>query len=440
MVNVFRFVVNQTGWQRLRSIVAAFTVSVVIPFAITGCGGGGSTPTVQAPGEPTNFTVVATPEAILSATLTWSPPLSGGTTTSFEIYRNTTAGSTFDPANHLLSIPVVAGQTTYDFIDDVGLEPKTEYYYVVAAKNAGGETPTAEKPFVTGGGPPSGTGDTAFGNNFSAALIFADGYGISGLPITGTWTTDATAIDTNTGLRPLTTELPLPVVVLPYLDPDSAFILNNVTYYRQKTASTWQGEWMDGSSTPQDVNAAWGDNLISQSLTTNSVIRIEMVLSEALTTPMTSYTMQSLYGTRENEVAGTDGTTYDNSTAFVFAANAHLTVQKLDATGAADGTPLFDQTLWTGDGPGHLAGEVNVLGNFTYGFVWNLKDYTDAGLLGSNGITTGVAGTWRITFSLDPTVLPLAPTVVNNNTFIDTATNGVLVDDTHVYIDINVQP
>jgi len=423
---------NKSVWQRIRTIVSALAVTTIAAISMSGCGGGSSTPAVEAPGVPTNFTVVGTPEAILSATLTWSPPLSGGNTTSFEIYRSATAGLTFDPANHLVSIPVVAGQTSYTFIDDVGLAPHTEYFWVVAAKNAGGQTPTAEKPYVTGGGPPGGTGDSAFGNNFSAALIFADGYGISGLQLdpAKTWTSDVSALDYNTGLRPLSTEV-LPVVALPYLDPDSAYILNNVTYYRQKTASTWQGQWVDGGGATQEVNGAWGDNLVSQSLTVNSVIRIEMVLSEALTTPMTSYTMASLYGTRENEVAGTDGTTYDNSTAFVFAANAHLTIQKLDGTGAPDGNPLYDQTLWMGDGPGFLAGEVNVLGNFTYGFVWNIKSDTLP-----PDITTGKAGTWRLTFSLDPT----SPVGTSNHTLIKTVTNGVHDSDTSVHIDINVGP
>lgn len=432
---------NKHGWRRFLSLACAYAVIIIAALSIMGCGGGDSTPAapaVEAPGAPTNFTVTATPEAILSATLTWSLPLSGGDTTSFEIYRSTSAGTTFNPANHLLSIRVDPNKTTYDFIDGAGLAPHTEYYYVVAAKNTGGETPTVEKPFVTKGGPPSGGGDTGFGNNFSAALIFADGYGISKSPLSCTWTTTVSAIDftsgsaCGTGLRPLTAP---PVLELPYFDPDSAYILNNVTYYEQKTASTWQGEWVDGGGATQEVNGAWGDNLISQSLSVNSVIRIEMVLTKALTTPMTSYTMQSLYGTRENEVAGTDGTTYDNSTAFVFATNAHLTIQKLDGTGAPDGTPLYDQTLWMGDGPGYLAGEVNVLGNFTYGFVWNVKDVTTA-VLNAHGITSGAAGTWRLTFSLDGT----SPVGTSNHTLITTVTNGVHDSDTSVHIDININP
>lgn len=431
---ITNFVTGHVGWQRLRAIVVSFAIIVIFPVAVTGCGGGSSSsppaPTVEAPGVPTDFTVVRTPEATLSATLTWSMPLAGGDPVSFEIYRSTTAGTVFQTANHLVSIPVVAGKTTYTFIDDAGLTPRVETYWVVSARNAGGNTPTAEVAYVPIGG--GAGGDTAFGNNFSAALVFADDVGITGQPITGTWTSDVSAIDFNTGLRPLSTEAAvLPVVVLPYFDPLSAFVLNNVTYYRQQTASTWQGQWVTGGGVTQNVNAAWGDNLVSQALTANSTIRIEMVLSKALTTPMMSYTMQSLYGTKENEVQGTDGTTYDNSTAFVFAANAHLTIQKLMPDGTTpDGNPLYDQTLWKGDGPGYLAGEVNVAGNFTYGFVWNLKNEVLPG-----DITTGKTGIWRLTFSLDGT----SPVGTSNHTSIVSVTNGVRDSDTQVHIDINVQ-
>ena len=142
---------------------------------------------------------------------------------------------------------------------------------------------------------------------------------------------------------------------------------------------------------------------------------------------MKSYTMQSLYGTKANEIQGTDGTTYDNGTAFVFASNAHLKIQKVDATGNPLEAPLFNQTLWTGDGPGYFAAEVNVAGNFTYGFVWNLKQ---------TPMPYAKDGTWRITFSLDNT----SPVGTPNNTFIDTALNGLRVSATEVYIDINIAP
>jgi len=416
------------NWRRLMSPVAAGVVLAVIAFAFAGCGGGGggdASSTVVAPGVPTNFTVVGTSGQTLSATLTWSPPAAGGVPTSYEIYRSTTAGTAFQPDNHLISVPVVTGQASYTYVDGAGLTP-VDTYWVVSAKNAGGETPTAEATYKPVG--PPGGGDEGYGNNFSAALVFADDIGIGGVALdpTKTWTTDLALIDYNTGLRPLSTEV-LPVATLPYFDPASAYLLGAVTYYEQQTASTWQGQWVAGASEQQHVTAKWGDNLVSQSLTTNSVVRIEMVLSKALTVPMTSYTMQSLYGTKANEIQGTDGVTYDNLTAFVFASNAHLKIQKVDASGTPLEAPLYDQTLWTGDGPGFLAGEVNVSGNFTYGFVWMLNKEVLA--YPKNGI-------WRLTFSLDAT----SPKGTTNNTFIDAASNGTLVSATEVYIDINVTP
>jgi len=398
-------------------------------LAVSGCGGDDAvTPTVAAPGAPENFTVVRTPEATLSATLDWSSPTTGGTPATFEIYRSTTSGEAFQPDNHLISIPVITGKTSYTFIDNAGLTA-VDTFWVVSAKNVGGETPTAEVMFKPIG-PPAGGGDTGFGNNFSAALIFADDIGIGGLALdpAKSWTTDVASIDYNTGLRPLSTEV-LPVMTLPYLDPTTIYTLNGISYYKQQTASTWQGQWEKGASAEQHASAAWGDNLISQSLTANSTIRIEMVLSKALTAPMTSYFMESLYGSKANEIQGTDGTTYQNLTAFVFASNAHLKIQKLDGSGNPVGAPLYDQTLWTGDGPGFLAGEVNVAGNFTYGFVWNLKNQVLPPDIPSK------TGSWRITFSLDAS----SPKGTPNNTFIDTATNGVRVSATEVYIDIQIQ-
>jgi len=419
------------------SPLATAAVLAVFAFAFGGCGGGSDssttptptptpTPTVAAPGAPTSFTVVRTPEATLSADLAWSAPTTGGAVASYEIYRSTTVGTAFQPDNHVISLPA----SVYTFTDNAGLTA-VDTYWVVSAKNAGGETPSGEvmyKPI----GPPAGGGDTGFGNNFAAALVFADDIGIGGLAITGTWTYDLASVDFNTGLRPLSTQVfPAGVTTLPYLDPTTTYSLGGVTYYKQQTASTWQGQWVKGKTEAQHVNAAWGDNLVSQSLSVNSVIRIEMVLSKALTAAMTSYNMQTLYGTRNNEIQGTDGVTYDNLSAFVFASNAHLKIQKLDGSGNPDGSALYDQTLWMGDGPGFLAGEVNVSGNFTYGFVWNLKNQVMPG-----DVTTGKAGTYRLTFSLDAT----SPKGTSNNTFIDTVGNGTRVSATEVYIDINVAP
>ena len=420
------------GLSRLIAAAAGITATVLLAFGLSACGGGGgstastATPTALAlPGVPTSFTVSGTSGQTLSATLNWSVPTSGATPTSYEIYRSTTAGTAYSATNHLISIPVVAGQGSYSFLDNAGLAG-VDTYWVVSAKNASGETPTAEvtyKPI----GSPSG-GDSSFGNNASVPIIFADGIGLGEVAITGTWSSDVASVDYNTGLRPLTGILPSTATALPYLNGTDTYVLDGVTYYKQGTSSTWQAEWANGAGTKQHVVATWGDNLSSQKLTSTSTIRVEIGLNETLPsgTTMLGYNMKSLYGTNLDEVQGTDGTTYDSTTAAVFAANAHLRIDKLDGSGGVAYT-AYDGTLWGGDGPGNVAGEVTVSGGFTYGYVLQMKNLT---------LPTGVTadGTWRITFSLDTT----SPAGTSNNTVIDSATNGVLDNPQQVHIDINV--
>jgi len=410
---------------------------ILFGMMANGCGGGGGGGGIAAPGVPTNFVVVGNQGGQdLSATLTWDVPASGGEVVSYEIYRSTTAGTVFNPDNHLISIPAVEGQVSYAYIDNAGLEKNVPTYWVVAAKNAGGETPTSEKmwEFTTGE-------VTSYGNNFAAAMIFADGYGITGQAITGTWTKETlnpgTDIDYNTGLRPSIDQVTL--TELPYWDASTTFVKDGVTYYKQQTVSSWQGEW-NSTSYPdtQHVTATWGDNLISQTLTSESKIRIEVVLTKDLDTNMTSYKMVSLYGSKYNEIYGTDKSEYNNTKAFVFATNAHLKIQKVDEVGNPLEDPLYDQTLFTGDGPGHFASEINVAGNHTYGFVWDLAN-------DSPGYEK--TGIWRITFSLDGE--SPAPISTPNNTYIDNVapteaesggTLPVYVSPTEVYIDITIHP
>ncbi len=422
----------QLGSKKFLLMVAAlFVVTSFIAIMSKGCSGDGSSTSggifVEAPGEPTNFTVVATAAGgDLSATLAWSAPTTGGETTSYEIYRSNSADNIFDPANRLISLPA----TTFEFIDNAGLERGVTTYWIVAAKNDGGETPTLSEGYTP---PGHGGGEVeTYGNNFAAAMIFADGYGISGQQITGSWTEDnLSLIDYATGLRPSDLEAP---TQFPYFDENTTFELGGVTYYKQKTASTWQGEWIDGSNSlvEHNVTAAWGDNLISQTLNTESIVRVEMVLSEDLDTNMTSYKMVSLYGTKDVEIYGTDGTTYENNSSFVFATNAHLTIQQVDENGTVL-AEVEDQTLFDGsvpDGPGKFGAEINVAGNLTYGYVWDLKQ---------NPVP---AGTYRITFSLDGTSVP---TGTPNNTIIgsvavptegDPSTFPVLDSETSTHIDI----
>lgn len=390
---------------------------------------------VEAPGAPMNFVVAASAAGgDLSATLSWLTPVTGGETTSYEIYRSTTADNIFDPDNHLISLPA----TTYEFIDNAGLERGVTTYWIVAAKNAGGETPTLPQGYTPPGG---GAGEVdKYGNNFAAAIIFADGIGILNEDISGEeWTeNNISLVNPLTGLRPSETEL-LTLNEFPYFDENTTFVKDGVTYYKQKTVSTWQGEWIDGSTLPEhNVTAKWGDNLISQTLNTESIVRVEMVLTKALDTNMTAYNMVSLYGEKDVEIYGTDGTTYETNTSFVFATNARLTIQQVDGLGgdptirdADENQTLFDTSVL--DGPGKFAAEINVAGNLVYGYVWDLKQ---------NPVP---AGTYRITFSLDDSS---ASTGTPNNVTIGEVavsdegenpyTTPVLDSPTKVHIDITI--
>jgi hypothetical protein len=408
-------------------------------LSLSGCGGSSSTPaaTIAAPEAPTAFTVTGGENVV---TLAWSPPAvtdTSGLPATFEIYRSTSApadaAALVDPANLVVSIPAVESQTTPYSHTDIGLPgANTLYYYVVTAKNEGGETPSSVGSDTVTGPPVPAT----YGNNFSAALIFADDIGITNLPLdpAKSWTiADLTAIDYNTGLRPLASEvtalqaLPVPQTTLPYL-PQASKI--DPLYFEQKSINTWQGEWARAGGVDQEVNAKWGDNLSSASLNSSAKIRIEMVLSKDVSaTPMTVYPMALLSGSGTNELQGTTGVATTATTAFVFATNARLTLQKLDAEGAPTGPLIVDQALFDPafpDGLNKLAGEIPVSGNFTYGFVWNPA---------TSGST---AGRYRVTFKLDASSAFGAGNPANN-TFIKTVTNGVRLSDSEVYIDIDVK-
>lgn len=433
---------DSARWHRFVTGVAAFAVASLAALSLSGCGGGSSesasvpTVTIAAPGEPTALTVTGGENV---ATLVWTPPAvsaNAGQPDSFEIYRSTTATTAptlVSPVNFVISIPAVAGQTTPYSHTDIGWPgANATYYYVVTAKNAGGETPSAVASDSVTGPPVPAT----YGNNFSAALIFADDIGITNLALdpAKSWTiTDLTAIDYNTGLRPLAAEvtamqaLPIPQTTLPYL-PQASRI--NPLYFEQKSINTWQGEWAKANGVDQEVNAKWGDNLSSASLSSSSKIRIEMVLSKDVTaTPMTVYPMLLLSGSGTNELQGTTGVATTATTAFVFATNARLTLQKLDAGGLPTGPVVVDQALFDPafpDGLNKLSGEIPVSGNFTNGFVWDPA-------------TTGsTAGQYRVSFKLDPTS-SFGTGNPANNTFMKTVSNGLRVSDTEVFIDIDVK-
>lgn len=424
-------------WQQFISGLATIAAVSLVAIGLSGCPSSSSDapPTVAAPGEPTSLTATAGENV---ATLQWSPPVvsaSVGLPDSYEIYHSdtaTTAAGIVDPANFVATTPVVAGQTVYSFTD-IGLAGTTTYYFVVTAKNAGGETPS---PVVNARptGPPN---PVVAGNNFSAALIFADDIGITNQLITGAWTGDNlpfAGIDYNTGLRPTAAEvtamlaLTVPQTTLPYLPAPSKI---DPLYYEQKSINTWQGEWAAAGGALQVVDAKWGDNLTgSASLNSGAKVRIEMGLTKDVSaTPMTAYTMKLLSGSGTSELQGTNGIPYTATTAFVFATNAHLRIDKLDGNGGNVISNVDDQALLDPsipDGLNKLSGEIPVSGNFTYGYVWNPS---------GNGAT---AGWYRLTFTLDdPSLFGVGGPA--NHISIANALNGVLDTDTQVHIDVELK-
>ena len=431
---------EHSRWQQFISGIAMIGIVSLTALGLSGCPSSSSDAAppppppviVVAPGTPTSFTATAGENV---ATLQWSPPASSvtvGLPDSYEIYRSetaTTAADIVNTTNFVTTTPVVDGQTVYSFTN-TALAGTVTYNFVVTAKNAGGETPSP----VASARPTGPPNPVVAGNNFSAALIFADDIGITNLSITGGWTghnLPFAGIDYNTGLRPLAAEvtamlaLTVPQTTLPYLPVASKI---NTSYYEQKSINTWQGEWAKGAATPQNVTAKWGDNMSSASLKASSKIRIEMVLTKDVTaTPMTAYPMLLLSGSGINELQGTTGVATPVTTAFVFATNARLIIQKFN--GATLEAAVVDQALFDStvpDGLNKLSGEIPISGNFTYGFVWSPS---------GSGLT---AGNYRVSFKLDPTSVNGTGHPANN-TFIQTATNGVRVSDTEVYIDINVK-
>ena len=441
MNDLARFDTFQKGWQRILSIAATVIAATAIALAVSSCGGGGGGggTTVAAPGAPTAFTVTGGENV---ATLQWSPPAVSATVglpDTYVIYHSLTSGTAetiVAAGDFIATIPVVTGQPTYSYTA-IGLTGgNTPHYFVVTAKNAGGETPSSvASAQVTG--PPK---PQAYGNNFSAAMIFADDIGITNLVLdpAKSWaagTADVTTIDYNTGLRPLPAEvtamlaLTVPQTTLPYLTVTSNI---DPSYYEQKSINTWQGEWVAAGGVQQDVTAKWGDNLTgTASLNSGSKIRIEMALTKDVSsTPMTSYPMALLSGSGINELQGTTGVANTaTTTAFVMATNARLAIHRLDAQGGTeiavvDNQALFDPTV--PDGLNKLSGEIPVSGNFTYGYVWDPS------------ATGSTAGWYRITFLLDATSQHGTGNP-SNHTSITTISNGMQVSPTEVYIDVQLK-
>lgn len=352
--------------------------------------------TPRAPlGAPVGVTVTLVEEVTNTLLISWSPPLIG-TADSYNIYYDTQPGVTTSDA-------VITGAVS-PYVHS-GLAGQTTYYYMVTALHDFIESPPSSEVAGTPHGPPGGGGGgeptEGYGNNLSFPLLFADGYGLTGEQLDGTvspW------LDYATGLRPTSTQV---LSAFPFLDPGNVYPFNGSNYWEQKTESTWQAGWQDGSATQQDVYLDWGDNLTTASFRTNSPVRVEATLyKDDPSDPLDAYQMALLYGSGSTEMQGTNGNTTESTVRTVFAFNARLRIEKLLGPGGAvdNSVTPFDMAVYEalgGDGPGRFGAEVNVGGKLVYGYILRLKDW--------NLTSQQKLGWWRLTFSLDPqSVLPTA--------------------------------
>ncbi|MDE2157401.1 MAG: Ig-like domain-containing protein [Gemmatimonadota bacterium] len=270
--------------------------------------------------------------------------------------------------------------------------------------SSGGKSDSAR--VVVTGAPPST--DEGLGNNLSVPVVFADGLGLTGLPVT----VEGAPHYLNTGLRPAAAENLL-VDALPY------FYAGNVSdcawpdgtrAYCQKGVNGWQAQWQDGSSAMQHATATWGDNILSQPLRTSSPVRVEVSLNDVTSGLLTGFNMQVVSGSGSTEQQGTDGHT-SAMTPTIYTVVPHLVVSKIDTAGGhTTGDPVVDKSvigsIGAEEGPGTFGAEVNVGGKIIYGY----------------GLRVTEAGWYRVSFILEGSATNGTVTA-NRNVTIDAVTN-----------------
>lgn len=282
---------------------------------------------------------------------------------------------------------------------------------VTITASSGGKS--ANATVVVTGRPPTPT--EGLGNNLSVPVVFSEGLGVTGLPVT----VGGAPNYPNTGLRPAATEN-LVVSGLPYFyagNVSDCAWPGGVPAYCQQGVNAWQAEWRDGSTAGlQHASATWGDNLISQSLKTSAPVRVEVSLNDLSIGPLAGFNMQVVSGSRTTEVQGTNNTT-SPMTPTIFSVVPHLVVSKLDTSGGVTvGDPIVDKRVIDGigaeEGPGNFAAEVNVSGKVVYGY--NLR-------------VTEV-GWYRVAFVLDPSASNGSIAATRNVT-IDALTNSATEEE-----------
>jgi hypothetical protein len=380
----------------------------------------GAIPKAPPPAAPQFVSAQPTPDTTNSITIAW-PDVPGAA--SYNIYWDTVPGVTKNTGTRIQFV-----QAPYEH---TGLPGRTTYYYVVTALDAQtSESDESAEVSATARGPinPVGGHDEGFGNNLSVPVVFANGYGVTGEkipdpPAAPIWE------EYSAGLRPTAADINRLAGLnepFPYFDPAQTISIGVIEYYTQATTSTWQADWADGTTAVQNVTAHWGDNLVSAPLRTTQMIRVETVLTQDNTVDkMEGFYMQSLYGSMRNEVFGTDGLPgYVYPERMVFAPNARLKIEQLDAPNGNPVATTFDKAIYESfgvEGPGGYASEINGKGSLTYGYNWKAT----------------AAGAWRITFSLDTDCQGIIDPC--DNTLIDNATNGTWISDHEIQIEVNVQ-
>ncbi|NTV48767.1 MAG: fibronectin type III domain-containing protein [Geobacteraceae bacterium] len=282
----------------------------------------------------------------------------------------------------------------------------TMFFYAVTAVDIYGQeskvsAEVGAAPKKPGGMP--GGEEEGFGSNLAVPLIFAEGYGLGGLPVT-----DETGnkLYANTGLRNSDTP-PNPFWSAVFSD---IYIKDSVSYYMQKTASSWQAEWRNGAGTPQPVIIDWSDNITGHGWNTTSMIHVENVLYQAPVDEagnpvdlMNSFVMTHLFGARYSEKFGTTGASLLTNYRTIFTPNARLIIEKIAGQGLGrdplynGGKPVLDKAVYEGfgnDGPGWYRTEVNGSGKLVYGYNFMMKKLA--------GTDAEKAGWWRLTFQIDP--------------------------------------
>ena len=209
-----------------------------------------------------------------------------------------------------------------------------------------------------------------YGNNLSWPVIFADGIGITGSPVSS-----------DPGVRPAAAE-GIIVDALPFFWSDNVPNYNEI-YYEQQSFNVWQAEWIDGTGeSPYNAQISWGDNLTHITWSASRPIRVEQVLA-AVDYTLDGYVMSYLYGQGPSEMQGTDGTVAPFIPT-IYTIGASVKIEKLDGEG---GSPVGVVTEAV------VGSEVNVGGKIIYGYNLFLSDWTP-----DPGITK--EGWYRITFTL----------------------------------------